>query len=474
MRTEQPQAIQYNRAKTWQIGLFTLNNTATNTALFMMGYYAYFTQNVLGLMAVVVGGIATAMRIFDGITDPIIGFILDKTNTRFGRFRPFMLVGNLIMCACILGIFNTPVTFSISGKYTYTTILYVLYTMGYTCQTTVTKAAQSVLTNDPGQRPVYSGFDAIFTRLSGAFISVLLTNVLADKYSVGEYADNAGMINPALWRMAGLIICGAMFIMTLLAILGIAGKDKPEFYLRAVKQKVRFRDYWNILKTNRPIQMLIIAAATDKLGTLLQNGVLIYLFANLFLNARLQGTYTVATMLPLILSALAGVFNSRRVGLRKNFLFGTWGSMLLLAVMFVMRPNPAAPWLWLGINIVQSCLASMANSSVVPMLADCTDYEHYNSGRFVPGMIGTMFSFVDKLISSLSGLVVGVALALAGVGNSVIAPNQPVTGRFDMAILCCYCIVPILGHVASIISMKFYKLDKARMEEIQLALSKSS
>lgn len=66
---------QYNRAKTWQIGLFTLNNVATNTALFLMGYYAYFSQNILGLAAVVVGGIATAMRVFDGVTDGLLEYV---------------------------------------------------------------------------------------------------------------------------------------------------------------------------------------------------------------------------------------------------------------------------------------------------------------------------------------------------------------------------------------------------------------
>ena len=61
------------------------------------GYYMFFTQNILGLSAVVVGMVATLMRVFDGITDPPIGVLIDRTNTKFGRFRPFMMAG------CILG-----------------------------------------------------------------------------------------------------------------------------------------------------------------------------------------------------------------------------------------------------------------------------------------------------------------------------------------------------------------------------------
>ena len=95
-------AIEYNRAKIWQIALFVMNNTATNTAMLLLGYYAFYTQNVLGLAAVVVGLIATLMRVWDGITDPIIGYLLDKTNGRFGKFRPFMFIGNIIIISTMM------------------------------------------------------------------------------------------------------------------------------------------------------------------------------------------------------------------------------------------------------------------------------------------------------------------------------------------------------------------------------------
>lgn len=470
------QEANYNRAKTWQIALFTMNNAATNTALFLMGYYAYFSQNILGLAAVAVGGIATAMRVFDGVTDPLIGVILDRTNTRFGRFRPFMLAGTLIMILCILGIFNAPQGMSSAEAYIYTTALYAVYIIGYTCQTSVTKAAQAVITNDPKQRPLYSGFDALFTRVSGAFLSVLLTSVLSKKYAVGQYAPTAenpagsGMLNPDMWSMAALLICAFMLLLTVLAMIGIAAKDKPAFYQRSTQQKVRLHDYLDIISHNRPIQMLIIAAATDKLGVLLQNGLLVYLFGNLLLDNSLQGTYTVLSLIPVMAAAFIGVGIARKTGLKRNFLIGTVGSMLMLIALLLYRPDPGRPWIWITLYIVQNCIVVFANSSVVPMLADCTDYETYRSGKFTPGMIGTMFSFVDKLLSSLSTLIVGIALTAAGVGNVTITPNQPVGGSFNTVIMLAFCGIPILGHIASLIAMKFYELDGERMKEIQIDL----
>lgn len=470
---QQSEMIHYNRAKTWQIAFFALNNTATNTALFLMGYYAYFSQNILGLAAVIVGAIATIMRIFDGITDPLIGFLLDKTNTKRGRFRPFMLTGSIIMCACILAIFHTPNNMGTIASYVYTTILYAIYIIGYTCQTTVTKAAQAVITNDPKQRPLYSGFDAIYTRLSGAVISVLITSILATKYGTGKY-EGAGMLNPQMWKTAAWILCCMILIMTVLAMIGISEKDHPDYYMKNKAQKIALTDYLDVIAHNRPVQMLIISAATDKLGSLLQNGLLVYIFGNLLLHSRYQGVYSILCLIPVMISAFIGVAVARKVGLKRNFLAGTIGSMCMLIILFLYRPDPAHPWIWIVLYIIQNCIVVFANGSVIPMLADCTDYETYRSGRFIPGMIGTIFSFVDKLLSSLSTLIVGLALVAAGMGNSVISPNQDMGSHFNNIILLCFCGIPILGHIASVIAMKFYPLNGEKMAEIQSELNKRS
>ena len=469
---EKKQATQhYNNAKIWQIGCFTLNNTSTNIALLFMMQYSYFTQNVLGLAAAIVGMVATFTRVFDAITDPIVGALVDKTNSKFGKFRPFMLIGSIIIWGSLIALFYTPPGWGVAQKYIFTTAMYITYICGYTCQTVVTKAAQTILTNNPKQRPIFSGFDSVFTQVSSALIPFLLTNVLAEKYSTGIYAGGKGLINPATWKEAVLILAAISFLFTLLAMLGISQKDRKEYYGLNPQQKIGFHEYVDVIKGNRAIQMLIVSAATDKLGTLLQSGTMTYIFANLLLNTRLQGAYSGMLMMPIIAISFCGVYISRKFGLKRTFLISTWASMTVLAVMFLMRPNPNAPYIFIILMIVQKCLVSMGSSSVIPMIADCTDYETSRSGRFVPGMMGTMFSFVDKIISSLSATIQGFALTLAGVGTVVITPNQVVNTTFNTAILVCFCIIPIFGHIASIIAMRFYKLDKTMMEKIQIKLS---
>ena len=92
-----------NRAKLYQLVLFPLNNGATNVYyVLVLAYIATFGSNVLGLGVLFASVMVTGMRVFDAFTDPIIGALMDRTNGRFGKFRPFMVIGNLIMALSII------------------------------------------------------------------------------------------------------------------------------------------------------------------------------------------------------------------------------------------------------------------------------------------------------------------------------------------------------------------------------------
>ena len=162
------------RAKNWQIALFALNGISSNTALFMIGYYMYFSQNILGLSAVVLGFIATAMRICDGLIDPTIGVLIDKTNTKFGKFRPHMIIGCVVTALSVAAIFYCPPSLGELGCYIFTTVFYLIYIVGYSFQTTCTRAAQAVLTKDPKQRPLFAVFNSGFNAVLGALLPLIL------------------------------------------------------------------------------------------------------------------------------------------------------------------------------------------------------------------------------------------------------------------------------------------------------------
>ena len=91
-----------NHAKMYQLALFPMNNGATNVYfVLILSYIATFGNNILGIAMVFASAMVTGMRVFDAITDPIIGALMDKTDGKFGKFRPFMVIGNAIMAISV-------------------------------------------------------------------------------------------------------------------------------------------------------------------------------------------------------------------------------------------------------------------------------------------------------------------------------------------------------------------------------------
>ena len=126
--------------------------------------------------------------------------------------------------------------------------------------------------------------------------------------------------------------------------------------------------------------------------------------------------------------------------------------------------------LWIGIYCLANGVKSVSSSIVIPMIADCADYETYLTGRYVPGMMGTLFSFVDKMISSFATTVVG--FVVAGIGYTATMPD--VTDAYTPALFWATAFLfiglPIIGWICSLIAMKFYPLDDKKMLEIQAKL----
>ena len=102
----------------------------------------------------------------------------------------------------------------------------------------------------------------------------------------------------------------------------------------------------------------------------------------------------------------------------------------------------------------------------IPMVADCSDYETYRSGKYIPGIMGTLFSLVDKLVSSLSATIVGIAVSAIGLANLPTA-ETPYAPGMNWVVILLFCVVPMIAWGVTLIVMRKYELTGARMKEIQ-------
>ncbi len=465
--------VSYNDAKPWQIGFFALNNTATNLYMFLFMFIAYYATGVAGLLVVIVSTIITFSRIWDGFTDPIIGYLIDRTETKIGKFRPFMMAGNAILLSLSALVIFTTHLVPEGFRLIYFILLYALYIIGYTFQTACTKAAQTVLTNNPQRRPMFTLFDGIYN--TGLFIGgqMYIASYLVPKnggFNMGFFAE--------FW--ATVAVVSAIF--TTLAVISIWKKDVKENWGEEVV-KTSLRDYWPIIKGNRPLQMLIISASTDKLANLTKTNAVttVIIFGVLMGNYALSGKLMLITAVPTIIITYFGIGFAKKVGIKKAYVGATWLSLILSTVLFIflksvdmtkmsIAPVNGQTIVFLTILSLLGGVVAVGGNIVIPMIADCADYEKARSGRFIPGMLGTIFSFIDKLISSVATALIGFMVAMIGFKETLPTVDTAATPALFWMGMLFYIGIPMLGWIASLIAMKFYDLDGEKMHEVQKTL----
>ena len=165
-------------------------------------------------------------------------------------------------------------------------------------------------------------FDAVFGTIMYAIFPVIVTNVL-----LPMYGGNAAFTNPAFFKGIWKIVAITSFLFAVMAIIGLRRKDRLEYYGTGVAQKITFKDYWEVLRKNRAIQMLVISASSDKLSGSMRMNTVVYvmLFGIICGNYSLYGTFSAMTSIPnVIVTLILMNFIARRMGQKSAMLVGTW------------------------------------------------------------------------------------------------------------------------------------------------------
>ena len=478
-----------------------MNNGATNVYfVLILSYIATFGNKVLGLGMVFASMMITGMRVFDAITDPIIGALMDKTNGKFGKFRPFMVIGNVIMAISVILLYIvTPLVPAgmMWLRYTLFIALYAIWVLGYTFQTSVTRSAQPVLTNDPKQRPMFTIFNTIGS-LAGMGLMQVLGMLMASDNIAGDYN--------AKWFSIMTPIGVALSIgLTILAIVGIWEKDNEKYFGIGGKQEpVKILEYARIISRNKPLQRLMVAGGGCKLalsvatnltvlcmlyGAMTQFGVTTNEAGELVSQNKYDTLNAVMMVLGYVFSApffLLTVRTAQKHGQKRSLMTYVAVAFLcylgVLALMLLWKQGDPA---W-NLSLLDNGKISINLYTVlfilffgvgygayystadmpIPMVADCADYETYCSGKFIPGIMGTLFSLVDKLVSSLSSTVVSIALLCIGISD-LPTKATPYAEGMNWVVIALFCLVPMCAWALTLLVMRKYELDGDRVKIIQ-------
>ena len=475
-----------NRAKTYQLVLFPLNNGATNVYyVLILSYIATFGNNVLGIATVFASVMVTGMRVFDAFTDPLIGALMDRTNGKLGKFRPFMLIGNIIMAFAVFMLYCISPDIPEDQmwlRYATFIVLYAVWVIGYTFQTSVTRSGQTVLTNDPNQRPLFTIFNTVGS-MAGMGLMQCLAPIIRSVVADYSSADFYRVLTPI-----GVVVS---FLLTILAMIGIWEKDNVKYFgIGGEKQeKTKASEYLEIIRNNNPMQRLMVAGAGCKLALSIATNVTVLCMLYGCMMGNYDGLYLPMMVLGYVFSVpffLLTVRTSQKKGQKASLMKYVSVALVcyigVLVLLFLWKQGDPA---W-NLSLFTSGKVSINLYTVlfilffgigygayystadmpIPMVADCSDYETYRSGKYIPGIMGTLFSLVDKLVSSLSATIVGIAVSMIGLENLPTA-DTPYSSGMSTVVIILFCIVPMAAWAVTLLIMRKYELTGERMKEIQ-------
>jgi GPH family glycoside/pentoside/hexuronide:cation symporter len=443
---------------------YSLGDTASN--LFFQTFILFlpiFYTDVFGLPAAAMGTLFLFTRIFDAANDPIMGTLADRTNTRWGKFRPYILI--FAIPFGIMGVltFTTP-DLSASGKLIYAFVTYNLLMVMYTIVNVPYSALMGVMTSNSMERTEVSSF-----RFVAAFIGGLI--VQASTISLVKYFGNGNDAVGWQWAMG----CIAALAAVLLFITFATTKERVQ---PPKEQTAEFKKDLRDLFTNKP-WLLIAGATVFQLTYIVMRGSSIaYYFKyyvgeqqlNLFGNsfALSQETFTSSFLLIGSIATIIGVVLTKWISTKldkKNTYAGfLMASAVLNAAFYFVRPQDVL--LIYALNVCVSFFFGPVSVLQWAMYTDTADYSEWKNHRRATALLMAASLFALKLGLALGGSFVGWILATYGF-----VPNQTQTAEAMTGIVLLLSVFPAIFGIAGGLLMVRYPLTNTMMVKIEEELT---
>jgi len=420
-----------------------------------LAYLAVFYTDTFGLTAAAAAMLFLVVRLSDGVTDIIMGMIADRTNTRWGKFRPWILWSTPLLALFMVLCFTTP-NLSDSNKLIYAYVTYIGLTLAYTVNNVPYSALMGVMTASDTERTSLSGF-----RFAGAFAGGLLVmGFLPDLVAYFGGGNDALGYQHSMYLFAGILI--ALMVITfatttervtpaidestsLKTELTDLSKNLPFiilpllattlfFYYRDIYSGLFFviimASMWVLIKrlinntpegmsgtqrdmvdllTNKPWLILLGMGFLTMMFNGIKYGTIAYYFKYQVGDELMVGKYFIALLLVSILGALCTGYLSKKLGKRKLFIVSLVLSGLLTAAFYWVPKGNISAIFVLGCSA--EFFAAMMPTLFFTMLGDSADYSEWKNGRRATGLIYSAGTFVQKTGGGFAGALVLVVLA---------------------------------------------------------------
>lgn len=413
----------------------------------------YFTD-VVGLAPAFVGTLFLVARIWDTVNDPMMGMVVDNTKTKWGKFRPWILIGTILNAVVLIFLFKKP---DLDGVplYAYFSVMYILWGMTYTIMDIPYWSMIPSLTNDKAEREKVAVIPRIFASIGGLTIATFgltFVDTLGQGDKVKGYASLA------------LIIAIVFIISSAITCINVKEPSTKEAKDSGKKaERVTLKQTFNIIKQNDQLKVFIGVVLCMNLMLQLLGGMALYYFKYATGNEGMFKIYNGFAGFAEIGGLLLFPILAQKIGRQKLFKIGCLVPVIGLLGLLgsgIFAPDNALLVI-LSAILVRGGGGFVLGSTTV-MLADVVDYGEYKLGTRNESIIFSCQTLLVKSASAFSGWAIGVGLQMMGY-----VANQEQSATTILGMRGLMTVAPIVFIVLCfVIYKKYYKLNGDFHEEV--------
>lgn len=417
---------------------YSLGDTASHFVWDMVGFWLlFFYTDVYGISAAAAGTIMLVARFWDMGIDPLIGIVSDRTNTRWGKFRPYILFGAIPYAILAILTFTTPNLGEV-GKIIYAGATYVLLMTAYATINLPYSALGAVMTDDTYERAGLNTYRFI-AGFTGQFIVTGLALTLAEFFGHGDKAQGF-QYTVFLFAVLSLIFFFITFMATKERV------QPPKAQKNSLKEDVK-----NLFQ-NKAWIILALVGIISFIMFAMQNAAIAYYFKYYLGRENNVQLFNVIGTVALIVALPLSKPLAKRFGNKNVFIGSSLISGLFFMLIYIAGVND------LTTIYIFNILAKMAYAPAVPllwtMIADSADYGEWTTGRRATGLYFSAAVFAQKAGWGIGAAIAGWILGMTGfVANMVQSPTA-ITG-----IKLLVSVIPGILYMSCAIFMIFYKID---------------
>ena len=423
-------------------------------------YILYYYQDLLGVSAIAMGTILLVARVFDAINDPIMGMIVAKTKTRWGRFRPWLMIGTLLNAVVLYFMFAAPPALDGKGLVAYAAVTYILWGVTYTMMDIPYWSMIPAFTDGGKERENLSAMARTCAGVGSAIITVVTVMAVA---ALGGGNERAGFATFAL------IVAVIFIVFITLTCVNIKEKSTVEMDSPSIKQM------FSALIQNDQAMTVVVAIVLINCSVYITSNLVIYYFKYDFAGDGWRGAYTlfntfgggVQILSMMILFPLLRRFMSTIKVFFTSFAMAIAGYAVLLAISFA---KVTSVFILFVPGFFIFAAAGMLTVLTTVFLANTVDYGQLKNGRRDESVIFSMQTFVVKLASGVAAFIASICLQINHISEDTSEATDAINTAAASSVIglrMTMTIIPIIGLIAAaIVFRRKYILTDEKLQQI--------